>query len=173
MGDDPAATAHRVTPRLWLGGYLWAADPRNLREAGITSVVKMFADDHSYPGGAPRHPGVKYLVVPAEDVPSYDIRPGLLRAVQFIRDAHARGETVLVHCHMGISRSSSVVLLWLLLTRPYTTTLDQELAGLRRIRGVVNPNPGFMAHLRATDSRLRALRRRQRTPQPPQDAAAI
>lgn len=150
-----AGTAARVDPNVFISGYLIAADPEFIRRTGVTRIVKMFADTDDYPGGRHRHPGVKYLVVDARDEPDYDIRDGAVRAVRFIQQGLAANEKILVHCHAGISRSATVVLLHLMINRSYP--LDLALAHLRLVRSFVRPNPGFMAHLRATDARLQRL----------------
>jgi predicted protein tyrosine phosphatase len=151
-----AGTADRVDAHVFIGGYLAAADPAFVRRARISRIVKLFADDPGYAGGATRHPGVRYLVLPAEDRPDYDIRPAAFAAVRFVLDAARDGERVLVHCHAGVSRSATVVLLYLMLR--WAMPLDRALARLRLARPFVRPNPGFMACLRATDARLGRLR---------------
>jgi hypothetical protein len=153
--DEISGSADQVDAHVFIGGFRAAADPRFIRRQGITRIVKLFADS---PQDA-RHPGVAYYVLPAVDTPSYDIRPALVAAVPFIREGVARGENVLVHCHMGISRSATVVLLYLMLE--HGVSLDAALRHLKKVRPVVNPNPGFMEHLRATDARLRELRARR------------
>jgi hypothetical protein len=55
-----------------------------------------------------------------------------------------------------VSRSATVVLLHLMVHRGHN--LETALGRLRLVRAFVNPNPGFMAHLLATDARLRRLR---------------
>jgi predicted protein tyrosine phosphatase len=145
-------SAHRVDSNIYIGGYLAAANADFVKKNGITRIVKMFADDKSYPGGYHRHPGVKYLVVDAEDVPDYDIRPGVMAALPFIQEGLKNGERILVHCHAGVSRSSTIVLLHLMINRGFS--LDDALARLKIVRPFVNPNSGFMRHLRATDEKL-------------------
>ena len=154
---DTAGTAHRVDSHIFISGYLIASDPDFVCRNGITRIVKMFADDGSYQGGVHRHDGVKYLVVPADDTPSYDIRGGAEAAIRFIQEGIRRDEKILVHCHAGISRSSTVVLLHLMINQGMP--LDAALSHLRRIRPIVNPNSGFMRHLRATDARIRGLKK--------------
>lgn len=151
-----AGSADRVDSNVFIGGYLAAADPAFVRREGITRVVKLFADDPSYAGGRVRHPGVAYLVVDAEDVPGCDIRVGAVSALRFIQDGLRRGEQILVHCHMGISRSATVVLLHLMVNRQMT--LSAAWGYLKTVRPVVRPNSGFVVHLKATDERIRALR---------------
>ena len=155
--SSPAATAHRVAPRVFIGGYLAASDPETVRRMGVTRIVKMFGDDASYPGGYHRHPGVAYAVFPALDVPWYDIREDAEAALRFVVEGVDAGERVLVHCHAGISRSATVVLLYLMTA--YGLGLEPALAYLRDVRSVVNPNAGFMEYLRAADARLAGARR--------------
>ncbi len=158
-GGRAADTAHRVDGEVFIGGYKAAADADFVRRMGFTRIAKMFADDASYPGGRHRHPGVRYFVAAAEDLPGYDIRADAVAAARFVHEGVAAGERVLVHCHAGISRSATVVLLWLM-TRPSDRLdLAAALALLRRARPFVRPNDGFMRHLRATNRRIAALPR--------------
>jgi hypothetical protein len=151
-----ASTADRVDPYVYIGGYLAAADPAFLRREGIDRVVKLFADEPDYYGGAYRHPGVAYIVFDAEDRVDYDIRPAAAQAVRYIQDAIRANERVLVHCHAGVSRSATIVLFHLMINSGYG--LDAALARLRGVRPIIAPNAGFMEHLRATDARLQQLR---------------
>jgi hypothetical protein len=162
-----AVTIHRVDANVYIGGYLAAADAELVARLGIRRIVKMFADAGGYPGGEHRHPGVAYAVFAALDDPAYDIRQDAVSALHFIRDGLLAGERVLVHCHAGVSRSATIVLLHLMAHRGYG--LDAALAHLRGIRPVVAPNRGFMAHLRATDNWLRGRRSwlQERPPPPP------
>ena len=153
---DAANSAARVDTNVYISGYLIAADPDFIRRNGINRIVKLIADDSSYHGGYHRHPDVKYLVIAADDTPSYDIRAGADSALRFIQEGIANNERILVHCHAGISRSATVVLLHLMINRGYT--LEFAFMRLRMARPFVNPNPGFMRHLLATDARIKSLR---------------
>jgi hypothetical protein len=158
----PMASACRITPQLYIGGYLAASDPEFIRSAGITRIVKMFEDDPGYPGGFHRHPGVAYAVYPALDLPEYDIHADAVSALRFIKEGVDGGERVLVHCHAGISRSATIVLLFLMVY--CGLGLDQALSRLWAARPVIRPNPGFMRYLRDIDAsleRIRAARHRR------------
>jgi protein-tyrosine phosphatase len=139
-----------------VGGYLAAADADFVRRSGFTRIVKMIADDNSYPGGFHRHPGVKYFVAAADDTAAYDIRPDIAGAVRFIKEGVEAGDKILVHCHMGISRSVTVVVAYLMICRG--CNLPTALQIVRAARPIAQPNPGFMAHLRETDAKLGRLR---------------
>ena len=149
----PHGSADRVDANVLIGGYLAASDPDFVRREGITRIVKMTGDDAGYH----HHRGVTYFVFPALDAPDYDIRGDAVAAVQAVVAGLGAGEQILVHCHAGVSRSATVVLLYLLAVRG--RSLDAALAHLRRVRPVVAPNDGFMSTLRAADASLRRLRR--------------
>jgi predicted protein tyrosine phosphatase len=171
--DATARTADQVDEHVFIGGYLAAADRDYVKRNGITRIVKLFADDPSYPGGATRLPGVTYLVIDALDEPDYNISKAAAKALPFIREAIKNNERILVHCHMGVSRSATVVLFYMLVLKQYV--LPIALGTLRNIRPWINPNPGFMRHLGATDIRLKSLRSRGKHPYapPPLESAMV
>src|SRR5271169_3137767 len=115
MGIGPSTfeTVSKVDDNVFVGGFLAAADPALVRRLGFSRIVKLFADA-PLPGWTHRH-NVKCLVFEFDDVPDADLVAVLRRAIPFIRDGVARGERVLVHCHAGISRSVSVVAVYLML----------------------------------------------------------
>ena len=52
---------------------------------------------------------------------------------------------VLIHCQMGMSRSSTLVILWLM--HKHGMNLREATAFTRAKRPFINPNPGFMQQL--------------------------
>ena len=147
-------TATRVADRVYIGGYISASDPALLRAAGVTHILKVFRGEEGYT----RHPGVVYAVIPVDDTPDADLRGFLPAALRYIRAALAEGGCVLVHCHAGISRSATVVLFYLMCDRGLA--LDTALHRLKTVRPQVQPNAGFLRHLRAIDASLARLRAR-------------
>jgi len=127
-----------------------------MQSVGITSVVTV-AD-----GIEPVYPTTfAYMVIRLWDVPSANIYQHFPAALQFIRAAHDRGESVLVHwcvcsmrhrvsvpsarhshsySHQGISRSASVVLAYLIAY--HKMTLGDAFAHVRAARPVICPNIG-------------------------------
>ena len=74
---------------------------------------------------------------------------------EFIDEALADGGKVLVNCEMGMSRSSTCVLAYLMLRQKMTA--GEALSKVRKHRHV-RPNPGFLAQLAELDTRLRQER---------------
>jgi dual specificity phosphatase 12 len=79
---------------------LSAAKSVDLRR-GITHLVSVCPD---YPPQGPNH-----LTIPVQDSEYDDILIHLSVACRFIQSALDSGGRVLVHCHMGISRSATVI----------------------------------------------------------------
>ncbi|AYV79640.1 MAG: tyrosine phosphatase [Faunusvirus sp.] len=85
-----------------------------------------------------------YLNVPIDDTPEKDISQYFTQTNKFIDLATLTRRNVLVHCHMGISRSTSIVLAYLIHTGiPLKNALDF----VRLKRKIINPNPGFFKQL--------------------------
>ena len=66
-------------------------------------------------------------------------------AVKFITDAVNAGGHVMVHCNLGVSRSSTVVIAYLMYTRKWIVR-DARLF-LKERRPISHPNNGFMNQL--------------------------
>ena len=148
----PHGSADRVDANVLISGYLPACDPEFIRREGITRIIKMTGDDSGYQ----YHYGVTYFVFPALDDPGYDIRGDAVAAVLAMVEGLEDDEQILGHCHAGVSRSATVVILYLMAVRGLS--LDEALAHLRRVRPVVAPNAGFMSTLYAANESLRRLR---------------
>lgn len=65
---------------------------------------------------------------------------------------------VLVHCLMGVSRSATLVLAFLMIAEGLT--LQEAVAAVRPHRDIC-PNPGFLQQLQRLDMSLERERRRQ------------
>eukprot|EP00730_Choanoeca_flexa_P014416 TRINITY_DN6299_c0_g1_i1.p1 TRINITY_DN6299_c0_g1~~TRINITY_DN6299_c0_g1_i1.p1 ORF type:complete len:466 (+),score=35.22 TRINITY_DN6299_c0_g1_i1:208-1605(+) len=87
------------------------------------------------------------------DTPDADIQEYFEIAIAFIEQARAEGKRVLVHCQAGISRSTTIVLAYLMATQH--KTLNDALEYVRRCRSIVDPNFGFMGRLQEFEDKLR------------------
>lgn len=82
----------------------------------------------------------------ADDTPEYDMRQHFDECIQFIEDARLRGERVLVHCAMGISRSATIIIAYLMYR--YRMSYADAYMYTKMRRNEVRPNPGFKTQLR-------------------------
>merc|ERR1712224_1018865 len=93
------------TPALYLGDKDAAADFAVLDELGIRAIVNASSELPNLFEGR-----MRYLHVELEDAPEEELLPHVSRTNSFIDDAIHRGESVLVHCRFGVSRSASLVI---------------------------------------------------------------
>lgn len=70
-----------------------------------------------------------------------------------IYEALEKGENVYVHCHAGISRSSTVVMAYLM--KYHEMSYDEALGYVRQFRPAVHPNPGFSRMLCNLENELK------------------
>ncbi|TMW57034.1 hypothetical protein Poli38472_002959 [Pythium oligandrum] len=124
---------------LFLGNMWHAQSKKVIRHLGITHIVNASLDIEN----VFEHDGVKYHEVKIKDRVESDISTFFDSTYAFIESAkrmqHAR---VLVHCTQGISRSATLVIMYLMRAHHWSlvTAVNYALAS----RGVVYPNQGFM-----------------------------
>lgn len=141
---------------LYIGDQFHAKDRELLRGLGITHVVNATGG----PSAVPNHfsneqdgiPALVYARVPWDDHPTQSLAPRIHNAIAWISQVHRADPAakILVHCHAGVSRSASIVILYLM--RAFGLTYDAALGHLRRSRPQAHPNPGFEAQLRALET---------------------
>lgn len=96
--------------------------------------------------------GISFLHIPSLDTPSQDLSKYFDLVYDFIDAYHKAGRKVLVHCHAGISRSSTLLASYLM--RKYKLRANEAVQLLKSKRGIVDPNPGFLKQLRAHEQSL-------------------
>ena len=146
-----AELALHVIPGLYIGPFLNARSRGWLRRHGITHVV------NATPQAPCPHEELTYLRMPIEDNPCVKIEDHFESCNQFIANALADGGTVLVHCHMGKSRSATLIAAYLIAER--SLNLDAALELVRQARPGIAPNSGFMRGLRQYEKRLASASR--------------
>ena len=89
--------------------------------------------------------GIKYCHLKLNDVPSFKILPYLDKASFFIHQAKCNNGKILVHCQMGISRSTSCVIAYMIKYMGYSSM--NALSFIKKKRPMVMPNFGFLQQL--------------------------
>ena len=124
---------------LYIGAKATSQDTEALERLGVRYIVNVTQDVQN------RHEGddsFHYLRIPIPDTAEASFVPYLKESYDFINEAKAQGGRVLVHCTMGMSRSCSVVLAYLMECE--RMSLAQALIHMKERRPVSSPNPGFM-----------------------------
>lgn len=89
--------------------------------------------------------------IPGHDRPSWNIAVYFEQAAKFIDDAIKGGGKVFVHCVVGISRSATLVLAYLIMCRGMNAA--EALTHTFKQRRVF-PNIGFLHHLAELSNRV-------------------
>jgi protein-tyrosine phosphatase len=137
--------ADEVLPRIWIGSVESLRNVEFMRH--IQAVVTVFPRDkvdedilaHLLEG---KHD----LRIEIEDKPTTNITQYFEPCAEWIHKHHERGESILVHCIVGHSRSTTLVIYYMLRYLGYTS-VDSALYVLRTRRPYVRPNEGFIMQL--------------------------
>lgn len=95
---------------------------------------------------------ITYCRIAVNDEAGANILVYLEGAVKFIRHHILKGSSVLVHCQMGVSRSSTVIIAYLMQYRSMSRA--EAYTHVKKRRPMANPNPGFWAQLEIYSQRL-------------------
>ena len=138
--------ANEIIPNIWLGNLKSGVSFQELKKKNIKRIIMAIL------GGQPKYPDdFNYLVVPIRDITSENIAIYLDEAHDFIDEGIKNGESVLIHCVAGRSRSATIVISYLMKTlkmsylEAYNSTKDK--------RSKVRVNEGFINVLKSLESK--------------------
>jgi len=146
-GAFPSEIYHQF---LFLGSYENVKNKKMLHSLGITHILNM-ADELINP----HSPGeFVYRACGVNDTSKDDIKKHFNEAIDFIENARSSSPTnkVLVHCAMGISRSSAIVIAWMM--KHNSWSFERARDYVKMYRSCIKPNPGFIDQLKIYESEM-------------------
>ncbi|XP_033755518.1 dual specificity protein phosphatase 3-like isoform X2 [Pecten maximus] len=152
---SPKDNYNEVYPGIIIGDKECSKNKRHLKAIGVTHVVNccqgikpnQINTDVTYF----RDSGIAFHGIQAMDHSSYNMTPHFNMAAKFIDKALESNGKVYVHCMMGISRSATIVLAFLLLKRNLRL---MEAVKMIRAKREVFPNEGFIRQLCILESTI-------------------
>ncbi|XP_076025517.1 dual specificity protein phosphatase 19-like [Genypterus blacodes] len=129
-----------VRPHLLLASQDAAHDTDALHRCKVSHVLNV-----AYGVSNPFPDQLVYKTVHILDLPDTDITSYLEECSVFIDQAREQNGVVLVHCNAGVSRSSSVLIGYLMLKEGLT--FDEAYKQVKKARPSICPNPGFYRQL--------------------------
>ena len=87
-----------------------------------------------------------YKTIPAHDKPSFAINAYFQQAIEFIDEGRKHGK-VLVHCMLGVSRSSTIIIAYVMAT--LHLSYDDAFKYVKVKHFQASPNIGFVGQLKA------------------------
>ena len=136
---DEVNNLTKVLEFLYLGDLDNSLDRFLLEDEGITHVLSVLD------GSKKKYSKFKYYIIDIKDYPWVNISKYFSKAVHFIHKARMANTGCLVHCGMGISRSVTIILAYLVTTT--RLPWQQCLQAIQGIRPEAGPNSGFIRQL--------------------------
>ncbi|XP_061346986.1 protein-tyrosine-phosphatase MKP1-like isoform X2 [Gastrolobium bilobum] len=141
----------RIAEHIYLGSDTVAKNHELLRQNGITHVLncvgfvcpEYFKRDFVY----------KTLWL--QDSPTEDITSILYDVFDYFEDVREQGGRVLVHCCQGVSRSTALVIAYLMWREGQS--FEDAFQFVKTARAVTNPNMGFACQLLQCQKRVHAM----------------
>ena len=126
---------------LYLGNFENAQDIKELRRNNITNILNCAIEckNKTLPKS------ITELHLDVRDEPEFYIIKYFEKSNEFINKVRTEGGSILVHCKMGLSRSPSFIIAFLI--KYYGFTVDSAINFLKRKRPYVNINHGFIQQL--------------------------
>lgn len=129
-----------VEKGLYIGNINHATDVRWLKNHNITHIVNATEEiGNIFPYL------FQYMKLFLDDSPHQSFGRSLDKSYIFIKNALHKGGNVLVHCYAGVSRSSSIVIYYLMRSRNWS--YSRAYAHLKIKHHKTNPNRGFIDQL--------------------------
>lgn len=136
-----------ATENLYFGSQDVASDLELLKQNHITHILNLAPNvQNPYPDD------FKYLKLRVLDFPETDISQHFAQTNKFLAESLSSGARVYVHCNAGVSRSTTVVVAYIMMSQKIP--VDDVLKRLKTIRPCVCPNKGFLKQLKDYEKKL-------------------
>ncbi|KAL2519619.1 Dual specificity phosphatase [Abeliophyllum distichum] len=140
----------RILDHVYLGSDAVAKSREILQQNGITHVLNCvgFVCPEYFKNE------LVYKTLWLRDSPTEDITSILYDVFDYFEDVREQGGRVLVHCCQGVSRSTSLVIAYLMWKEGQS--FEDAFQHVKAARGVTNPNMGFACQLLLCQKRVHA-----------------
>ena len=136
-----------LTHHIALGGRDDANNMQKLRKFGITHILNVAVQMPLFFPGE-----FVYLKIPMRDTDETNIQDVMPRATSFLNNVESVKGRVLVHCISGVSRSTTVVLMYMM--QQYHMCLWDCYNYVRSCRPFIEPNKSFRLQLAEAELKL-------------------
>lgn len=139
---------NRVTDNIFIGDHNAASNFEILKNHGITHIINCAEEVPNYFGYSSTKGLIEFEYINLNLLDTTDsIIPAASRAYEYIKRESKKKDKArfLVHCHMGRSRSASVVIYYLM--RRFGPFYEDALETVKKARPMVNPNESYTSQL--------------------------
>lgn len=139
VDTKPDDTPALVTNNIYIGSQD-CCEETVLLEYNILNVLSIGVDPLY------KYSNVSYRFVECLDLPETDIITILINdCIPYIKKSVCRNQNILIHCNAGVSRSSAIVIGYLMLEHKLDYSTAYNMA--KRARSCIKPNVGFEKQL--------------------------
>lgn len=141
----------KVADHVYLGGDAVAKDREILKQHGITHILNCvgFVCPEYFKAD------FVYRTLWLQDSPSEDITSILYDVFDYFEDVREQGGRVFVHCCQGVSRSTSLVIAYVMWREGQS--FDDAFQYVKAARSIADPNMGFACQLLQCQKRVHAF----------------
>ncbi|KAM4743729.1 dual specificity protein phosphatase 22-A isoform 2-T2 [Anableps anableps] len=130
---------NKIVDGLYLGNIRDSENRESLSKNGITHILSV------YNNAKPVYEDITYLCIHAADASSQNLLQHFKECIGFIHECRLNGGACLVHCLAGVSRSTTMVVAYLMTVTHYSW--EECLTAVKAVRSFVGPNYGFQEQL--------------------------
>lgn len=149
--DSITGALSKIRPYLYVSGVEGARDIRAIQKAGITHILNVAGV--TAPNFHEHDHSLTYLRLFPRDDAEENLDSLFADASAFIDSARESAGSVLVHCHVGVSRSCAMTAAYLMMREGLT--LDDAMSAIRESRPIAEPNQSFVSALSELEYRVR------------------
>ncbi|KAM8947556.1 dual specificity protein phosphatase 22-A-like [Pelodytes ibericus] len=124
---------------LYLGNIRDSEDKVSLSRNGITHILSV------HNNAKPLLPELSYLCIAASDSSNQNLIQHFKACIKYIHESRLNGGGCLVHCLAGVSRSTTIVVAYLMTVTDFSW--EDCLSAVKCVRSYVDPNLGFQQQL--------------------------
>lgn len=146
------STASQITENLILGSEHDAQNPEIYKKFKITKVLTIMSDNFTLPDSIKsilKPENIKFIKL--NDTTCSDISTYFREAIEFME---TEGDICLVHCRAGISRSSTLIMAYLMEKNSWS--LNEAFTFTKSKRSCVAPNFGFLGQLQKFEDEIKS-----------------
>ena len=133
---------------LYLGSYQNACNLKDLKDLKINYILNCAAECQNK-----NYPDIDYYQVKINDFPNFNISLFFKKTNEFINKAKLLGKNILIHCQLGISRSTTCLIAYMIKYMGYTTI--SALQFIKNKRPHIMPNFGFLQQLKNYEEKIK------------------
>ena len=133
---------------LYLGSYQNACNAKDLKDLKINYILNCAAECENK-----NFPDINYFQAKISDLPNFNISIFFRKTNSFINKAKLSGKNILIHCQLGISRSTTCLIAYMIKYMGYSTVTALQFVKSKRPH--IMPNFGFLQQLKNYEEKVK------------------